>query len=127
MELCTVLMAEDEDEWSDFVSLLLPSDQYRVLAVRTAKEALKLAGETRPDFAILDLNLPDMFGMDLCRSLRKMPGLDNLPVLALSSLEQNTMTGFETELDGYVEKPSAPRYLLATVELIRRRFQPPMQ
>ena len=124
MKMCTVLIAEDEDEWSDMVSILLPSDRYKVISARTAKEALNMVGKTHPDFAILDLNLPDMFGMDLCRLLHGMPGLKGLPVVALTSLDQARTDGFDGEIDGFVAKRHAANQLLPTVELIRRRSLP---
>ena len=121
MDRLTVLMAEDEEEWSDYVSYLLPPERYEIISASTAKGALRLAVERRPDLAILDMNLPDMFGIELCRTLRGLPGMKSIPVVALSNLDHETTSDPEMTLDGFVRKTSASRDLLPTVELLRSR------
>jgi two-component system phosphate regulon response regulator PhoB len=118
-----ILIVEDD---TDILHLLQYHFQERGYTTRTASngaEALAELGLQRPDLVVLDLMLPDMHGLSLCKRIRNDPENEDLPVLMLTALgqEQDRVTGFETGADDYVVKPFSPRELLLRVESLLHR------
>ncbi|HEY6836535.1 MAG TPA: response regulator transcription factor [Gaiellaceae bacterium] len=119
----TVLVVEDETSIASFVSLYLKNAGYRVQAVGTGQEALDLLGHDRPDLVVLDLMLPDVDGIEVCRRIRR--GSD-IPILMLTARDEDVdkIIGLEVGADDYLTKPFNPRELVARVKSILRRAVP---
>jgi two-component system catabolic regulation response regulator CreB len=115
-----LLLVEDEAPIADTVAYALREDGFDVRHCLTAGDALRAAGETPFDLAILDVGLPDLGGFALCRELRR--GGD-LPVIFLTAhaAEAERVLGFELGADDYVTKPFSPRELVARVRAVLRR------
>lgn len=115
-----VLLVEDESAIADTVLFALRAEGFEARHCLTGGQALKEAGETRFDLAILDVGLPDIGGFALCRELRR--GRD-LPVIFLTAqaAEADRILGLEIGADDYVSKPFSPRELVARVRAVLRR------
>lgn len=115
-----VLLVEDETSIADTLVYALETEHFEVTHCTTAGDALKVLAERSPDFAILDVGLPDMSGFDLCMEIRKSSAL---PVLFLTArdAEIDRILGLELGGDDYVTKPFSPREVVARVRAILRR------
>jgi DNA-binding response OmpR family regulator len=119
----TILVVEDETSIASFVSAYLRNAGYAVKTAASAQTALiQLAGET-PALVILDLNLPDGDGVELCRRIRKT---SDVPILMLTARDEDIdkIIGLEVGADDYMTKPFNPRELVARVKSILRRAAP---
>ncbi len=119
----TILVIEDETSIASFVSAYLRNAGYAVKAAPTAQTALvELAGES-PALVVLDLNLPDGDGVELCRRIRKT---SDVPILMLTARDEDIdkIIGLEVGADDYMTKPFNPRELVARVKSILRRAAP---
>jgi EAL domain-containing protein (putative c-di-GMP-specific phosphodiesterase class I)/CheY-like chemotaxis protein len=117
-----VLVVDDNEEVRRSTSRILSQAGYEVLEAGTGLEALRMAGETRLDAAILDIELPDMDGFELCRRLAEMSHGD-LPILHLSGAAvaiEDRVRGLDTGAQAYITKPVAPRELLAVLGALLR-------
>jgi DNA-binding response OmpR family regulator len=119
----TVLVVEDESSIASFVALYLKNAGYAVRTAATGKEALAEAESERPDLIVLDLMLPDVDGIEVCRRLRQ--GSD-VPILMLTARDEDVdkIIGLEVGADDYLTKPFNPRELVARVKSILRRAVP---
>jgi two-component system alkaline phosphatase synthesis response regulator PhoP len=119
----TILVVEDETSIASFISAYLRNAGYTVKTASSAQAALlELAGET-PALIVLDLNLPDGDGVELCRRIRK--GSD-VPILMLTARDEDVdkIIGLEVGADDYMTKPFNPRELVARVKSVLRRAAP---
>ena len=119
----TVLVVEDETSIATFVAAYLRNAGYGVKTAATAQAALiQLASDT-PALVILDLNLPDGDGVELCRRIRKT---SDIPILMLTARDEDIdkIIGLEVGADDYMTKPFNPRELVARVKSILRRAAP---
>jgi DNA-binding response OmpR family regulator len=119
----SILVVEDETSIASFVSAYLRNAGYTVKTAASAQTALiQLAGET-PALVILDLNLPDGDGVELCRRIRKT---SDVPILMLTARDEDIdkIIGLEVGADDYMTKPFNPRELVARVKSILRRAAP---
>jgi DNA-binding response OmpR family regulator len=119
----TILVVEDETSIATFVAAYLRNAGYGVKTAATAQAALiQLASET-PGLVILDLNLPDGDGVELCRRIRKT---SDIPILMLTARDEDIdkIIGLEVGADDYMTKPFNPRELVARVKSILRRAAP---
>jgi DNA-binding response OmpR family regulator len=116
----TVLVVEDESSIASFVSLYLKNAGYAVRTAATGAEALSQAETERPDLIVLDLMLPDVDGIEVCRRLRKD---SDVPILMLTARDEDVdkIIGLEVGADDYLTKPFNPRELVARVKSILRR------
>jgi len=119
----TVLVVEDETSIASFVALYLKNAGYRVQAAGTGQEALDLLGRDRPDLIVLDLMLPDIDGIEVCRRIRRS---SDIPILMLTARDEDVdkIIGLEVGADDYLTKPFNPRELVARVKSILRRAVP---
>ena len=118
-----ILIVEDEPDILHLLRYHFLEAGYDPFTAANGAEALAELGRQRPDLVILDLMLPDMHGLHLCKRIRSDPGMQDVPVLMLTALGQegDRITGFETGADDYVVKPFSPRELLLRVESLLRR------
>jgi two-component system, OmpR family, catabolic regulation response regulator CreB len=115
-----VLLVEDEPAIADTLVYALETECFTVTHTLTGTAALAAAGNGNFDFAILDIGLPDMTGLDVCRRLREISAI---PVLFLTARdgELDRILGLELGGDDYVTKPFSPREIVARVRAILRR------
>jgi len=117
----TVLIVDDDVKTVELVRLYLDRDGYQVLTAYDGIEALRLARESRPDLIVLDLMLPDIDGLEVCRTLRHE---SDVPVIMLTArtTDQDKLTGLDLGADDYVTKPFSPKELAARVRAVLRRL-----
>ena len=116
----TVLIIEDDPDTRRLVGLYLSRDGHKLLAASNGLEGLALARKAKPDLIVLDLMLPGMNGMDICRSLRRE---STVPILMLTARveEKDRLEGLDLGADDYVIKPFSPKELAARVRAVLRR------
>lgn len=119
----TILVVEDEEDICELVSYALARDGFRVLSAATGEEGLEIAKAKRPDLVILDLMLPGIDGLTVCRILQKDQSTSSIPIVMLTAKgeEADIVAGLELGAEDYVTKPFSPRVLLARVRRILRR------
>jgi DNA-binding response OmpR family regulator len=119
----TVLVVEDESSIASFVSLYLKNAGYGVRTAPTGTDALTEVGKADTSLIILDLNLPDIDGIEVCRRIRKS---SDVPILMLTARDEDVdkIIGLEVGADDYLTKPFNPRELVARVKSILRRATP---
>ena len=116
-----VLVVDDDVKTVELVKLYLNRDGYRVMTAYDGTEALRLAREGRPDLIVLDLMLPGMDGLEVCRILRDE---SDVPIIMLTArtTDEDKLTGLGLGADDYVSKPFSPRELAARVRAVLRRL-----
>ena len=116
-----VLVVDDDEKTVELVKLYLNRDGYKVDTAYNGLDALELARKNHPDLIVLDLMLPGMDGLEVCRTLRQE---SDVPIIMLTarSTDQDKLTGLETGADDYVTKPFSPRELAARVRVVLRRM-----
>ncbi len=116
----TVLVVEDEDSFIDALTVGLAREGFRVQVARDGAEALELFDAVRPDLVLLDVMLPKVSGIDVCRELRSRSRVPIIMVTAKGS-EIDTVVGLEVGADDYVAKPYRLRELVARMRAVLRR------
>jgi DNA-binding response OmpR family regulator len=118
-----VLVVEDESSIASFVALYLKNAGYTVKTAATGGEALKQVGADQPSLVVLDLNLPDIDGIEVCRRIRKSA---DVPIIMLTARDEDVdkIIGLEVGADDYLTKPFNPRELVARVKSVLRRSAP---
>ena len=116
----TILIVDDEPAIVDVLAYNLKKSRYRVLVARDGEEALRQVHSERPDLIILDLMLPGMDGLEVCREIRRE---GNLPIIMLTARDEeiDRVVGLELGADDYVVKPFSVRELMARVKTVLRR------
>ena len=116
----TILVVDDDQKTVDLIRLYLKKDGYRVLAAYDGRTAIDLARNRRPGLIILDLMLPKIDGLDVCRQLRAE---SQVPIIMLTAktTENDKLIGLDLGADDYVTKPFSPRELVARVRAVLRR------
>ena len=115
-----ILLVDDEQRIVRQARDYLEHGGFRVVEASDGKAALALARQARPDLIVLDLNLPGMDGLDVCRTLRRD---SDVPIIMLTARVEETdrLIGLELGADDYITKPFSPRELVARVRVILRR------
>ena len=119
----TILLVEDEQNIASLVELYLKNDGYTVEHVSDGLSALAAAERLKPSLVILDVMLPGMDGLEVCRRLR---AASKIPIIMLTARdgEVDRVLGLELGADDYVTKPFSPRELVARVKAVLRRTEP---
>src|SRR2546426_7563220 len=119
----SVLVVEDEASIASFVSLYLKNAGYEVRTASNGTDALASAQSEQPSLIVLDLMLPDIDGIEICRRLRQK---SDVPILMLTARDEDVdkIIGLEVGADDYMTKPFNPRELVARVKSILRRAAP---
>ena len=122
----SVLVADDEPDVLQLVTANLKG-QFTVHAVGDGATALEMAREQRPDAIVLDLMLPGMSGLEVCKALKKDPVTAQIPIIMLTAKadEIDRIVGFELGADDYVTKPFSPRELALRVNAVLKRATEP--
>ena len=123
----TILIVDDSEVVIKLVQFQLTDAGHKVITARDGLSGLKLAKKTSPDLIILDVQMPEMDGYEVCRQLRKYQTTRRIPIIMLTSLSNlsNMQTGYEAGADDYLTKPFKPQELQMRVESILRRTSLP--
>jgi len=118
-----LLVVEDEEDILELVSYTLTKEGYEVLAVKTGEDGLQKARSEAPDLVVLDLMLPGVDGLEVCRELKSEADTSQIAVVMLTARgeEADIVAGLELGADDYITKPFSPRVLLARVKAVLRR------
>lgn len=118
-----ILVVDDEQDILELVTYNLTKGGYRVSRAASGEEALKLARAKPPDLVVLDLMLPGMDGLEVCKALKQDARTVHVPIMMLTARgeEADVVTGLELGAADYVTKPFSPRVLLARVKAVLRR------
>ncbi|MGH3369578.1 MAG: response regulator, partial [Nocardioidaceae bacterium] len=122
-----VLVVEDEADIRNLIVHHLTRDGFRCRTAVSGPEALQRVRAGTPDLIVLDLMLPDMDGLEVCRRLRHEPASAAVPIIMLTAKadEVDRVVGLEMGADDYVVKPFSPRELVARIRAVLRRTRPP--
>jgi len=118
-----VLVVDDEKNILELVEYNLTKNGYQVNCVMTGEDALRSAGGQLPNLILLDLMLPGIDGLEVCRLLKRDPRTAAIPVIIVSAKgeEADVVTGLELGADDYITKPFSPRVLVARVRAVLRK------
>ena len=124
-----ILIVEDEKDIRDLLQHYLKREGYEVHTAGDGESGLRKVTKERFDLLILDLMLPQLDGMEICRVLRSQPRTANLPIIMLTAKGEKTdrIIGLEMGADDYITKPFSPREVVARVKAIFRRLEKPVQ
>jgi len=118
-----ILIIEDNPYTSDMVRKYLSRNDYKVLTASDGQEGLHLAREENPDLILLDIMLPGMDGIEVCRTLREE---SSVPIIMLTARveEEDRVAGLELGADDYITKPFSLKELVARIRVVLRRLNP---
>lgn len=119
-----VLIVDDERDIIEIISYNLSKEGYEIVTAKNGLEALDAASDHKPDLIILDIMMPLMNGVEVCKILRSKPEYNNTLIIFLTALsdESSQIKGLETGADDYVNKPISPKVLVSRVNAIFRRL-----
>lgn len=123
MSRSRILVVEDEEAFVDALTVGLEREGFEVVVARTGAEALERFAAAAPDLVLLDVMLPNVSGLDVCRVIRATSNVPIIMVTAKSS-EIDTVVGLEVGADDYVTKPYSMRELVARIGAVLRRRAP---
>lgn len=111
----TVVVTDDEIEIVDLLRRFLEREDYRVVIAQTGLEAIRQVEERHPDLLLLDVMLPELTGIEVCKQLRAHPHTRHIPIIMVSAKpdEADVIPGLELGADDYVTKPFSPRAVLS--------------
>lgn len=122
-----ILAVDDEPNILELLKFNLTKEGYQFIGVTNGRDAIKTAGELKPDLIILDIMLPEMDGYDVLRAVKDNKGTANIPIIMLSAKDEviDKVLGLELGAEDYVTKPFSPREILARIKAhLRRKSQP---
>jgi len=119
-----ILIVEDEKDILHLVKLYLDKEGFRTATAATGTDGLKCVKQEKPDLIVLDLMLPEIDGLEVCKRLRSAPETAMIPIIMLTAKaeESDTVIGLELGADDYVTKPFSPKALVARVKALFRRL-----
>jgi len=122
-----ILIVEDEKDIQDLLQLYLKREGYDVHIAKDGEAGLRKASQERYDLVLLDLMLPQVDGLEVCRTLRSHSQTSDIPIIMLTAKadESDRIVGLEMGADDYITKPFSPREVLARVKAIFRRLEKP--
>jgi two-component system, OmpR family, alkaline phosphatase synthesis response regulator PhoP len=120
-----VLVVEDEEDIRELVSYNLLKEGYQVAGVASGEDALKAVESKTPDLILLDIMLPGIDGLTICRKLKADPRFAAIPIIMLTAKgeEPDIVAGLNMGADDYVTKPFSPKVLLARIQAVLRRAE----
>ena len=121
-----VLIVEDESDIADLIEYHLKREGYITRVVGTGAEALRQVARDRPALILLDLMMPEIDGLEVCRRLKGERETREIPIIMVTARgeESDIVVGLELGADDYITKPFAPRVLMARVKTVMRRTEP---
>ncbi|MHB0939356.1 MAG: response regulator [Armatimonadota bacterium] len=119
----TILAVEDEEDILELITFNLGKDGFQVKGAGSGEDALRFARSAPPDLILLDLMLPGIDGLEVCRILKRDDATRHIPIIMLTAKgeEADIVAGLELGADDYITKPFSPKVLLARVRAVMRR------
>ncbi len=119
----TILIVDDEEDILELVRFNLARENYQLICASTGEDAMAIVKANLPDLIVLDLMLPGISGLEICRKLKADPRTEGVSIIMLTARgeESDIVTGLEMGADDYVTKPFSPKVLLARIHAILRR------
>ncbi len=127
MSVQKILLVDDEPDILEFLAYNLSKEGYIVCTASNGAEAIRVADKEEPDLIILDVMMPDMDGIETCRSLRENKKLENSVITFLTARNEDysQIAGFDSGADDYITKPIKPKVFVSRVKaLLRRKGKP---
>ena len=123
----TILVIEDDPDIRELLEYNLEREGYRILTAKSGEKGLEQATNKLPALIMLDLMLPGIDGLEVCRRLKRSDDTTGIPLIMLTAKgeESDVVLGFELGADDYITKPFSPRELVARVRAVLRRGQHP--
>ncbi len=121
----SILVVEDEEDILELVAYNLRKEGYQVTCAATGEEALRITRAEMPNLIVLDLMLPELDGLEVCRYLKRDTQTQHIPIVMLTAKgeESDIVAGLELGADDYVTKPFSPKVLMARIRAVLRRRQ----
>lgn len=118
-----ILVVDDDQDILEMLGYNLRKEGYDVQTADDGKKAIATSAEFRPDLIILDVMMPEMDGIEACREIRALPGMDQAVIAFLTARgeDYSQIAGFDAGADDYITKPIKPRVLLSRVQALMRR------
>ncbi len=118
-----ILLVDDEPDILEFLGYNLKREGYSVFTASNGKDAIALAKKEIPDLIVLDVMMPEMDGMEVCKELRKNSALKNIMITFLTARNEDysQITGFDSGADDYITKPIKPNVFVSRVKALLRR------
>lgn len=119
----TILVVDDEQDLLDLIEYNLKIEGFNVLKAENGLEGIRLAREHHPELVLLDIMMPTMDGLEVCRQLREDPATKSMPVIFLTarSDEKTEVDGLNLGADDYITKPISTRKLMSRIKAVLRR------
>ena len=120
----TVLIIEDDKNIRELISFNLNNSGYKTLEAEGGEKGMRVIRKTPPKLILLDLLLPGIHGLDVCRIIKSNHETGNIPIIMISALgqEEDIVEGLEAGADDYIKKPFSVKVLLARVDAVLRRY-----
>ena len=120
-----ILVVDDEPDILEFLSYNLEKEGFSVETAENGKQALEKAKKSQPDIVLLDVMMPEMDGIEACRTMREMPQFEHTIIAFLTARTEDysQIAGFETGADDYISKPIKPRVLVSRLKALLRRYE----
>ena len=118
-----ILIIEDEEDVQELIHYNLSREGYNCRSALNGRQAIEMAQESVPDLALLDLMLPEIDGLEVCKSFKRDSKTKNIPIIMVTakSDESDIVTGLELGAEDYITKPFSPKVLIARVRAVLRR------
>jgi len=118
-----ILIVEDDEDIAELMRYNLVKDGYRPIGVIKGEDALKKLGEESFDLVLLDIMLPGIDGLEVCRRMKAQEKLSTIPIIMLTAKgeESDVITGLELGADDYIVKPFSPKIVIARIRSVLRR------
>ena len=118
-----ILLVDDEPDIIEFLSYNLKKEGYQVFTALNGKDAIVIAKKELPQLILLDVMMPELDGIEVCRELRSSKGMENTVIAFLTarSEDYSHIAGFEAGADDYINKPIKPRVLISRIKALLRR------
>ena len=120
-----ILLVDDEPDILEFLGYNLKKEGYSVFTAGNGKDAIALAKKENPELIVLDVMMPEMDGMEVCKELRKISSLKNVMIAFLTARNEDysQITGFDSGADDYITKPIKPNVFVSRVKGLLRRVE----
>lgn len=118
-----ILLVDDEPDILEFLGYNLKREGYEVFHAGNGKDAVIMARDVQPQLILLDVMMPEMDGIEVCRQIRQIPGLSEVVIAFLTarSEDYSHIAGFDAGADDYINKPIKPRVLMSRIKALLRR------
>jgi two-component system, OmpR family, alkaline phosphatase synthesis response regulator PhoP len=118
-----ILIVDDEPDIIEFVKYNLDNEGFQTFTANNGKEAIKMAEKIKPDLILLDIMMPDLDGVEVCRELRRRPEFDTTIIAFLTARTEDysQIAGFDVGGDDYIHKPIRPKVLISRISALLRR------